>query len=401
MQKIYKVAIVGGGSAGLMTAIELLSDSSVLNGNDVVVLERNDRVGKKLIATGNGQGNLTNSNLSPEFFHGEKSFIRAFLEQASAIDLKKYLTKLGLPLTEGKDGKVYPLSKQVSAVLDIFRAYLSNKGVNEKTSKKIDKISYDGQAFTLKAQNETILAESVVLAFGGKSAKQFGTDGTSYSLAEYFGHKTTKLYPSLVQLKTDLSYIRGLKGLKENVKLTAYDGEKELKSASGEILFTEYGVSGNAVFQISTALTDAERPNIRVEFLPELTRNQIMDILISREKIGYFSKEFYLAGIVNKRVGQAVMKTAKKLTPSGVADALKDFRLEVTGSLGFNFSQVTRGGIETSKVNPYTMESKLQSNLYLVGEALDVDGDCGGYNLTLAFVSGIISARAIKAKLSK
>ncbi len=401
MQKLYKVAIVGGGSAGLMTAIELLSDSTILNGEDVIILERNDRVGKKLIATGNGQGNLTNANFGQEHYHGEKSFVRAFVEQANGVNLQKYLTKLGIFLTTGKDGKIYPLSKQASAVLDIFRAFLSQKNVQEKTSCKIDKIEHDGQKFIIHSGEEQIFAQNVVLAFGGKSAKQFGTDGTSYGLAENFGHKTTALYPTLVQLKTELKDIKGLKGLKENARLTALDGDVELKSATGEILFTEYGVSGNAVFQISTELTNAVKPRIRIEFLPEKSRNEIIEMLVLREKSGYINCENYLTGILNKRVGQAIIKRCGKLSPSLVANALKDFSICVTGNLGFNYSQVTRGGIETSKVNPYTFESKIRKNLYIVGEALDIDGDCGGYNLTFAFVSGIISARSIKANLSK
>ncbi len=400
MQKLYKVAIVGGGSAGLMTAIELLSDSTVLNGEDVIILEGNDRVGKKLIATGNGQGNISNANFGVEFYHGEKGFVRAFTEQANGINICKYLTKLGVCLATGKDGKIYPLSKQASAVLDIFRAFLANKNVQEKTSFRINDIIHDGEKFVLDSQGEKVFAENVVLAFGGKSAKQFGTDGTSYGLAERFGHNLTALYPTLVQLKTDLKDIKGLKGLKENVKLTAFDGDKELKSATGEILFTEYGVSGNAVFQVSTELTGAKLPKIHLEFLPELDKKEIIDILIAREKLGYIASENYLTGILNKRVGQAIIKRAQKLAPSAVASALKDFEINVTGNLGFNYSQVTRGGIETCKVNPYTMESKLRKNLYIVGEALDIDGDCGGYNLTFAFVSGIISARAIKAKLN-
>ncbi len=399
MQKLYKVAIVGGGSAGLITAIELLSNSTILKGEEIAILERNDRVGKKLIATGNGQGNLTNANFGQEFYHGEKGFVRAFVEQANAIDIKKYLAKLGVYLTEGKDGKIYPLSKQASAVLDIFRAFLKNKGVEEITDCKIENVRNDGQKFILSANGKNIFAEKVVLAFGGKSAKQFGTDGTSYNLAQSFGHKITELYPTLVQLKTELKDIKGLKGLKENVKLTALDKDVELKSATGELLFTEYGVSGNAVFQISTELTRCKSPKIRVEFLPELDKKQIMDMLIAREKSGYISGENYLTGIVNKRVGQAIIKRAGRIAPSAVVNALKSFEIEVTGNLGFNYSQVTRGGVETKNVNPFTMESKLQKGLYIVGEALDIDGDCGGYNLTFAFVSGIISARAIKNNL--
>lgn len=401
MQKIYKVAIIGGGSAGLLTAVELLSGANAISGEQVLLLERNDRVGKKLIATGNGQGNLCNANFSADYYYGEKGFLRAFVEQTNALDIEKYFAKLGIYLTTGKDGKKYPISKQASAVLDLLRANLSSKGLKEEVDFFVDSINEKNGVFEIYSRDKKFYAENVVLAVGGKSAKQFGTDGTSYVLAEKFGHKTTKLYPSLVQLKTQLENIKGLKGLKENVRVTAIDNGQEVKSAEGEILFTEYGVSGNSVFMISSAFTDYKNSFINVEFLPEYTTEEIIFMLKERAKTGYIDKENYLAGIVNKRIGQAVLKTAKGLNPSAVAHALKNFNLKVTGDLGFNYSQVTKGGVETSKVNPYTMESKLKKGLYIVGEALDVDGDCGGYNLTFAFVSGIISARAIKSKQDK
>ena len=401
MQKIYKVAIIGGGSAGLMSAIELLSGFDALNGEDVVILERNDRVGKKLVATGNGQGNLCNENFSADFYYGEKAFINAFVEQANGINVYKYFEKLGIPLTTAKEGKIYPLSKQASAVLDIMRSCILSKGCKEITKCYVDKITNRKDTFYIEAGSNVYQAENVIVAVGGSSAKQFGTDGSSYKLLENFGHKTTKLYPSLVQLKTDLQQIKGLKGLKETVKVTAFDKDIPLKSATGEILFTEYGVSGNAVFQISSALANVEKGYINVEFLPELSVEQIISILKIRAKTGYITQENYLCGILNKRIGQAVIKTIKNFSVSAVANALKNFKLKVTGNLGFNYSQVTKGGIETSKINPQTYESKLQKGLYAVGEVLNVDGDCGGYNLTFAFVSAICSAKAIKQNLSK
>lgn len=401
MQKKYKVIIVGGGASGLMCAIELLSGAFALTGEQIAILERNDRVGKKLIATGNGQGNLSNTNFSADFFHGEKGFLRVFVQETEQLDLLSYLKKLGIPLVANEDGKIYPLSKQANSVLDIMRAFLSNKGCQIFTDTRVEKIKKEGELFSIATSNDKFLAESVVLATGGKSAKQFGTDGTAYSLARSFGHELTPLYPSLVQLKTELDNIRGLKGLKETVKLTAFDGDVELKSSIGELLFTEYGVSGNAVFQISGRLTDAKKPKIKVEFLPELAQEEIEELLIYREELGYLDGELFLSGILNKRIGQSVIKTVKNATPKEVAKALKGFWLNVIGDLGFNYSQVTKGGISTAKINPFTLESKLSRNLYLIGELLDVDGDCGGYNLTFAFSTGILSARAIKSKLTK
>lgn len=395
MQKVYRVAIIGGGAAGLMSAVELLCGDCAFSGKDVVIIERNDRVGKKLITTGNGQGNLTNANIANENYYGDSPFIERFISFTKEIDLEKYLYNLGVPLYTAKDGKKYPLSRQASSFLDIIRLLLQDKGCQIITSAKAENVYKRGDIFTVSTTAGDFSAENLIVATGGKSAKQFGTDGTAYALVQKFGHELTELYPSLVQLKCDLSLIRGLKGLKETAKVTAISNGKEVKSGIGDLLFTEYGVSGNAVFQVSGHLTSAINPMLKVEFLPDLTLSETERILEDREKSNLLG-ENRLLGIVNKRVGQAVLKRAKSQSAKDVARALKEFYLTVTGNLGFNYAQVTKGGIKTDKVNPDTMQSKLIKGLYLVGEMLDIDGDCGGYNLTFAFISGILSARNIK-----
>ena len=396
MQKIYRVAIVGGGAAGLMSAVELLSGANAIKGEDVVIIERNDRIGKKLIATGNGQGNLTNAFVSKDNYYGNSVFLDKFIEHVNSVDLEKYLYNMGIPLYTAKDGKKYPLSRQANSFLDVLRIYLGSKGCAILTSTKAEKILKRGEIFTVCTNVNDILAKNLIVATGGKSAKQFGTDGTAYSLVEKFGHSVTELYPSLVQLKCELNLIRGLKGLKETAKVTALSCGKEIKSAVGDVLFTEYGISGNAVFQISGHLTNAINTAVRIEFLPDMDIEEIIKILLDREKCGLFDGENQLLGMLNKRVGQAVLKTAKSKSAKDVAKALKDFNLKITGNLGFNYAQVTKGGIKTEDINAETMESNLTKGMYIVGEMLDVDGDCGGYNLTFAFISGIVAAKNIK-----
>lgn len=401
MQKIFKTIIVGGGAAGLLAAVELLSGSNCLKGGDVLILERNDRVGKKLIATGNGQGNLTNVNLGSEYYYGDKNFIAEFIEQEKRVDLKRYFNGLGIPLGGGKDGKLYPLSKQASAVLDVLRAYLEFKGCTVITGKKVTAIEKSADGFTVLHDKEKFFANTVIMATGGKAGKQFGTDGTAYSLIEKFGHKTTELYPSLVQIKTETDAIKGLKGLKETACVTAFSGARPLKSATGDLLFTEFGVSGSAIFTVSAATAGVKDAYLIAEFLPELSFSQTEKILEDRMQKPYFKKEDLLCGILNKRVGQAVIKAARSFTAKDIAYTIKNFKLKIKGTLDFNYAQVTRGGIKTDKVNPTNYESKLVKNLYIVGEVLDVDGDCGGYNLTFAFVSGIVAAKDVKKKLTK
>lgn len=396
MNKIYKVAVIGGGASGLMCAVDLCSDKNALSGSDVLILERNDRVGKKLIATGNGQGNLMNEHFGVENYRGERSFIEKFVRLAKEIDLEKYLSDLGIPLCTLKDGKMYPLSRQANSVLDSLRAYLSFKGCVTQTEAFVKGVKSKKDYFVLTTDNGDYFAEKVVMATGGMAAKQFGTDGSSYLLAERFGHKKTNLYPALVQLKTETNAIKGLKGLKEVASVTAYKNGKPLKTCVGDLLFTDYGVSGNTVFQLSSVFDGMGEEYLSVEFLPELSIEKLVEIITKRQSLEHIDNNEVLSGILNKRVGQAVLKASKSNQATDIAHAVKNFKLKITGNLGFNYAQVTKGGIATKDVNPLTMESKLVKDFYLVGETLDVDGDCGGYNVTFAFVSGIIASRAIK-----
>lgn len=400
MQKIYEVAVVGGGAGGILSATELVTGENSLNGEDIVILERNDRIGKKLIATGNGQGNLSNAFISADNYYGDKKFIKAFLSGANGFTTEEYFSKLGIPFCTEKNGKQYPLSKQASAVLDILMALLATKKVNVVTNAKIVSVSEQNGFYLLAHENgDRTYAKKVILAFGGNSAKQFGTDGTSYVLAEKLGHKKGKLYPSLVQLKTETATIKGLKGIKEKARLNAFDGQKFLGSASGDLLFTDFGISGDTVFNLSAKLVDKKAPAVIIEFLPDYSIDYIVKILKDRKASGYYAPDKILDGIVNKKIAKAVLSLCKTDSVTAIAETLKNFKLKVTGNLGFNYSQVTKGGILTDSVNPLTMKSKLARNVYLVGELLDVDGDCGGYNLNFAFASGVIASKSIKNSL--
>ncbi len=396
MHKNYKVAIVGGGAAGLLTAVELTRGNNALLGKDIVVFEKNDRVGKKLIATGNGQGNLFNANFGEQFYHGEREFIQEFVSYTKNLDIENYFYELGIPVCTDSSGKKYPLSKQASAVLDVLRIILDKNRVENKTSCAVEKIKKRAVDFEIVTQKGVFYADNVVLAVGGMAQKQFGTDGSAYALAKDLGHTLTPTYPSLVQLKTQTDKIRGLKGLKENARVRLKNGDKTLACAMGDLLFTDYGVSGNAVFSVSGYATQVDSPVLDVEFLPQLTFEQVVEILNKREEQGLFKGVDKLFGILNKRIGQAVIKSAKSDSPQDIASALKSFKLNITGNLGFNYAQVTKGGVLTQEIDCKTLQSKVCKQLYLVGELLDVDGDCGGYNLTFAFSCGIRCAQFIK-----
>ena len=397
MHKIYNAIIVGGGATGLLCAVELCRGNNALDGQDVLIIERNERVGKKILATGNGQGNISNENMSLDNYHGDDNFIQSFFQNSNNLTIESYFENLGLPILTEANGKKFPLSKQSSSISDIIRAHINEYNIQSVFSEKVISVAKYKGYYRVTTTSQEFYAKNVVLACGGKAGKQFGTDGSSYVLAQKFGHKLSQLYPSLVQLKTDTSLIRGLNGLKENVIVSAYDGEKFLKTAKGDILFTQYGVSGSAIFQVSGYLTSAKNPNIKIEFLPQYTYEETLEVL-ELVKNSPLYKTNPLLGIINKKVGEALVKSCVNRTTKDFARAIKGFYLKVTGNLGFDLAQVTKGGILTDNICPNTLESQLEKGIYLGGEMLNVDGDCGGYNLTFAFMCGIKIAKAIKNK---
>lgn len=396
MKKLYKVAIVGGGASGLMCALELLSGENPLKGEDVLVLERNDRVGKKLVATGNGQGNLSNTQILRANFHGEKDFVNAFYTKLKDFDLEAYLKKFGIYLKTDEEGRKYPISLSASSFLDVILEFLKSKKCTFCTNDKVVSARVRNGVYDIFSENNTFTAQNLVLAVGGNVGAQFGTDGSSYSLALDFGHAITELYPSLVQLKTDTSKIKALKGIKEKARVSAVINGNVVSSAVGDLLFTDYGVSGSTVFKVSSAFTNEKDKKLLIEFLPEFTSEQVHEILSSRKNLEIYENEKIFWGLINKRVGTAIYKSSKTNEIDDLVYALKNFTLSVTGTLGNNYAQVTKGGIKTQDVNPFTFKSKKQNGLYLLGEMLDVDGDCGGYNLTFAFSSAVFCAEHIK-----
>ena len=385
----FEVAIIGGGASGLTALITLIKNGV----KNVVLLERLDRVGKKLIATGNGQGNIMNENVSSENYYSDTDgfFVNA-IERFGVRRYKKFLEDLGVVTTVEKGGKVYPMSKQASSVLDFMRAYLDSEKVQIKTGFFVKELSQNkDKTFTVRSENgDTVIAKRVIFATGGCAQKQFGTDGNGYDLLKKLGHKVTKLYPSLVQLKSDSPFIKGLHGLKAEVKASAVIDGEVVKTAEGELLFTDYGVSGNVVFQLSGHFAKAENSDKKlvVEFVPWYTRGDLWSLLNSRKRfLGYVPTEDLFTGLVNKIIGKTIVKTSKSIRINDLADNAKNFAINITGTTGFNYAQVTKGGVVASEINSNTMESKIVKNLYLAGEVIDVDGDCGGYNLQWAFSS--------------
>lgn len=394
-----KIAIIGGGASGLVSAVFAAQNGK----NTVTVYESGERVGRKILATGNGRCNMTNINADIMNYHGKNpKFILGAKNKFWVEETLEFFDSLGVVSKTEDEGKVYPYSDQASAVLDVLRFKLDELGVNVVTSFEVQTVKENNGKFTIKAYDgRKDNADKVIIATGGKAAPNLGSKGGGYDILQDFGHSVTKLLPSLVQIKTETDVVRKLKGIKlnGNVTLGKY-------SEYGEVLFTEYGLSGPAIFSLSSRL-DGHK-TISLDIMSEYSREQLYDMIAVRAyRNPKITLENFFVGMFNKRVGQALLKfagieplsryavTLTEREISRICDIIKKWDFAVTGTMSWNNAQVTKGGISTDEFNPNTMESKLVKGLYATGEVLDIDGDCGGYNLQWAWSSGYLAGVSV------
>lgn len=407
--KKFHVAIVGGGASGLTLACTLVTENCT-----ITVYERGERVGRKLSATGNGQGNVTNlaASATPYFSFSRVGAMRAN-ELVSRYDEKSLmddLQSLGLLLIADDRGRVYPAGRQASAVTDALRFTLAQKGVDVRFDSQVCAIQKTADGFTLSITNkqgemQTAQADAVVLCAGGNVAKQLGTDGSAYALVTTLGHTCTPLYPSLVQLKTEMQAIKTLKGIRVTDAGIRADwineqGEKQTHSLQGDLIFTDCGVSGDGIFRISAFVTAhiQRGVSLTIDFLPTYTQEDIYALLTQKRKhYPQIERGELLCGFVNNQIARAIMKCANGDLQTA-AKLVKAFPLAVKGSLGADYAQVTKGGICMDEVDD-NLQSKFVDGLYFAGEILDVDGQCGGFNLQWAYSSAKAVANALFARM--
>ena len=390
------VIVIGGGASGMMAAL-----TAAENGRSVVLLERQSRVGRKLLATGNGRCNLTNYHVSPDHYHGEDSSFCAHALRAFDVGATlQYFASLGLLTVSEDSGRVYPMSNMAGSVLDVLRYALERPGIQICTGQAVTAVKRIAEGFTVRTETEVFAARKVILAAGGAAGSKVGGVMDGYRLAKMLGHHRTALYPSLVQLRTDPTYPRALKGIKAECGIAILRGGERVAANHGEVLFTEYGVSGPAIFDISRAVsTGGEGLVCALDFFPDWETREVLDWLhLRRETMGTHEASTLLVGSCHTRLGQMLCKAAgftnqpaASLTDDDlrrIAAQATAFALPITGTCGFDQAQVTAGGLQTGEFDPQTMQSRLVPGLYACGEVLDVDGDCGGFNLQWAWSSG-------------
>ncbi|MEQ8167735.1 MAG: NAD(P)/FAD-dependent oxidoreductase [Candidatus Eremiobacterota bacterium] len=402
----HKLIISGGGPAGLMAAI-----SAHDSGMDTAIVEGNDRVGKKLLGTGNGRCNITNKFIDEKRYYSENpGFPAKILNAFTLDDTVNFFNTTGLPLITLEEGKMFPMSLQASSVLDLLRLAIEERNIPVYCNSKIKEI-FKNRVFILKTGDKKLYeCDRLILATGGKSVSSTGSDGSGFSLAIKLGHSVVKPLPSLVQLKLDCKYLKALSGIKFDGEAEIYINKESKRKEKGEILFTDYGISGPPVLQLSrfasSGLSSGQKITVKVNILYTMKTEETENFLENRLAVfNYRTVHDSFIGVINKKLIPVLLKEAciknntlcSDLTwkeKKNLLRLLNCWEFPVRDTNGFNNSQVTAGGVNTKEVDEKTLESKIVSGLYFAGEILDVDGDSGGFNLQWAWSSGYVAGKS-------
>lgn len=403
-----KVAIIGGGAAGLMAAITAVKSEAA-----VEVFEQNDRVGKKILASGNGRCNISNINLSRHDYFGEHpDFVDFALSQFDFNRFKKFCSTIGLLLNTKEDGRTYPLSDEARSVVLALEAYADSLGIIFHFEQSIRRVEKRESHFTLHT-DEKIYRNfaSILIATGSEAAPQLGGNADGYTFALGFGHTVKPAYPSLVALELDSPYPAKMSGTKQFARVTLYIDGKARESVQGDILFTRYGISGFAILDISqhasVALMQHHRVDIGLKLLIDYDRQSLSTQIAQLCKnVPSHPIETVLSGLLSSKMVRYILETSTILagTPAKeidtkmikrIANTILDWRFGVSDTHGFKHAEVSGGGVNTDEINPKTMESKKVKGLYFAGEVLDIVGKRGGYNLHFAWASGFLAGRAM------
>jgi predicted Rossmann fold flavoprotein len=398
-----KVLVIGGGAAGMMAAI-----SAKNRGAEVILFERNNRVGKKILATGNGRCNYTNVNLSINNYHGNNpKFAYSSLSKFGVDKTITFFEQLGITPAIEDNGKVFPLSYQSSSILDVLRFELEDIGVEVLTDAFVVDIKKDKGFIVFLKDGGRIYGDKLILTTGGNAAPNTGSDGNGYILAEKMGHSIVDVFPGLVQLKLEGDVFKQIDGVKFLGTAGIYEEDKLIKEDRGDILFTNYGISGPPILQLSRTaleyLNKGKKIELKVSIIDTKNQEELYDYL--KYRFVFMPKktiEIGLIGLINKRlilpilneIGIPKERQVAHLTNDEVrrlSIILTDWRFNIKGSKSFQDAQVTAGGVSTDEINNSTMESKIVKGLYFAGELIDIDGDCGGFNLQWAWSSGYIA----------
>ncbi len=397
-----KVLVIGGGASGMMAALTAAEDPH----NQVTLLERQSRVGRKLLATGNGRCNLSNLHVSQAHYHGQQpDFVQPALTQFSVADTLAFFRSIGLLTVTEDSGKIYPFSDQSNSVVDVLRFALDQRGVRVCCGSEVQSIRKKARGYTVQTAEDSYFGDKVIVACGGAAGGKLGGTDLGYRLLQSLGHSVTALHPSLVQIKTDVSATRSLKGVRADAGILLKRNGKTVATNTGEVQFTDFGISGPAIFELSREVSGGGEMVLLLDFLRPYSQDEVLQYLRDKQQaVPSLPLEEFLTGCLHNRLGRVILKaagfeltrTVETLTDADlttICHHIKFFPLTVTGVMGLEQAQVTVGGVPTSEFRADTLESRLAPNLYATGEVLDIDGDCGGYNLQWAWSSGRLAGK--------
>ncbi len=396
MNKIYDIAIIGSGASGLVAAYS----SNMYVDMKVIVLEKQQRVGKKILSTGNGRCNLSNTDITSDNYSGDIQFLSLTSKCVSAEDI---FSSLGLATKKDETGRIYPHSMAASSVLDALRFKAESLcDIECEFAVKSVKQTKNGY-YEICSENKTINSKAVIVATGGYATASLGNSGDGYVIAKAFGHNITPTYPALAPVRTDVNLIKSMKGLRTHAKATLYISGKESYSQIGEVQFADGALSGICIFNLSAkAAEHTGNAEISLDIAPEYSKKDLFDIISSAKEIrNLLPCEELLTCLVHKRIGQAVLKAAKisfdkkcsEITSkmiSEICNILKDWRFPVTGLSDWSLAQVTAGGIPYSEIKE-DFQSEFADGMFFCGEILNINGNCGGFNLDFAWKSGYLA----------
>lgn len=401
-----QILVLGGGAAGIAAAITAAERAGAAA--KVTLLERNPRIGKKLLATGNGRCNLDHDRIRLEdYFTSDRETLEQMLDAIGPRGITNWFADHGLFIQLDEAGRIYPYSNQAADVLNLLLYWLEKEEVQVRTGCTVTAV--EPGKVTLEG-GEVLKADAVICALGGSAGPQFGTDGSGVLIMRQMGCKATALYPCLVPLKCKKSQIAGLSGIRVKCDASLYDGEKLIHAESGEVQFTDYGLSGIAVMQLSGHLGQQRKlrkGHIRLDLFPGFEKGEYLAMYLKKRLAALpgASMEEYMTGLLNKRVASALWKTlelgemsrrADSLTAQewdALAYGLKNWSFSELEDTGWKNAQTTGGGVRLSYLEPGSFMLKDHPGVYVVGETVDCAGACGGFNLHFAFGSGILAGR--------
>lgn len=397
---LMKICVIGAGASGLLAAI-----SAKEHGAEVFIIERNAKIGRKILATGNGRCNYTNVDATCDHYN-HPQFVKPVFEQFGPDKTVKFFERLGIEPKIEDEGKTYPLSEQASSIVDVLAYELERLNIKVFYESYVESLDIKNHKYYIKTNNQTYVADKVIIATGGKALPKSGSDGNGYALAKSLGHKIIPSFPALVKLKLDYPYLKQMDGVKIKASAELMHNGVSLQYEYGDVLFTKYGISGPTILQISRKANELLFQNQDIYIKVSIIKNLDFKDLIKRFKnLNEKPIEMALIGLVHKKLIHPLLKEAnihkfhetvknidhKKLMK--LIHLLLDWRFLVVGSKDYDEAQVTAGGVDISDCDPMTLESKIHKGLYFTGEVLDIDALCGGYNLQWAWSSGYIAGK--------